>query len=35
VTSDDQTFILFTPTANRTLPTTTVVVNWTAEIARR
>jgi Tol biopolymer transport system component len=35
VTADGQTFILFTPTANRSLPTTTVVVNWTAEIARK
>jgi Tol biopolymer transport system component len=35
VTADGQTFILFTPTANRTLPTTTVVVNWAAELGRR
>jgi serine/threonine protein kinase len=35
VTADGQTFILFTPTASRSLPTTTVVVNWMAEIAKR
>ena len=35
VTADGQTFILFTPSNSRSLPTTTVVVNWTAEIAKR
>ncbi|MEO5988176.1 MAG: protein kinase [Candidatus Eisenbacteria bacterium] len=35
VTSDGGTFILFTPASTRTRPTTTVVVNWTAEITKR
>ena len=32
VTRDGQTFILFTPTASRSLPSTTVVVNWNAQM---
>jgi serine/threonine protein kinase len=35
VTADGQTFILYAPSASRSLPTTTVVVNWLAEVARR
>ena len=35
VTRDGQTFILYSPAASRSLPTTTVVVNWMAEIAKR
>jgi len=34
VTADDQTFIVFTPTASRSLPSTTVVVNWMTEMAK-
>jgi len=33
--ADGQTFILFVPTSSRLLPTTTVVVNWLAEVAKR
>ena len=35
VTGDGKTFILFTPATARSLPTTTVIVNWMAEIAKR
>ena len=35
VTADGQTFILARPTSTRSLPTTAVVVNWLAEIAKR
>ena len=35
VTADGQTFILFVPTSARSLPTTTVVVNWMEEIDHR
>jgi len=35
VTADGQRFILFRPTSSRALPTTTVVVNWAGEFAKR
>ena len=35
VTADGQTFIVIVPAASRLLPTTTVVVNWMAEVAKR
>ena len=35
VTRDGSTFILFRPLAERTLPTTTVVLHWMAEIAKK
>jgi eukaryotic-like serine/threonine-protein kinase len=35
VTRDGQTFILYRTLSTRSLPTTTVVVNWLAEVARR
>ena len=35
VTRDGSTFILFRPLAERTLPTTTVVLNWMAEIGKK
>ncbi len=35
VTADGQTFIIVRPTSHRALPTTTVVVNWMAEIDKR
>jgi eukaryotic-like serine/threonine-protein kinase len=35
VTGDGQTFILYRTLSTRSLPTTTVVVNWLADVARR
>lgn len=35
VTADDQTFFLFSPADSRSVPTTTVAVNWMAEMSRR
>ena len=35
VTADGQRFILFRTLSTRSLPTTTVVVNWLAELGRR
>ncbi len=35
VTRDGGTFILFRPLAERTLPTTTVVLNWMSEIGKK
>ena len=35
VTDDGQTFILYTTAATRSLPSTTVVVNWTADFGAR
>ncbi len=35
VTPDGQTFIFFAPASARSMPTTTVVVNWMADIAKR
>ncbi len=35
VTHDGSTFILFRPLAERALPTTTVVLNWMADIAKK
>jgi len=35
VTADGQRFIAFRPTSTRSLPTTTVIVNWMSEIAKR
>jgi hypothetical protein len=35
VTADGQRFIAFTPTSTRSLPTTTVIVNWMSELTKR
>jgi Tol biopolymer transport system component len=35
VTADGQHFITYRPTSTRSLPTTTVIVNWMSELAKR
>ena len=35
VTADGQTFIMFTPASSQSLPSTTVVLNWMADVNRK
>jgi hypothetical protein len=35
VTGDGHTFVVYRPTSTRSLPTTTVVVNWMGDLAKR